>query len=166
VGQARNEATTRFTGTRRGKREVKRMNSRKLTIAVVALAILLVGCGSGPADSASLQDTRWVLVTLGGNPPRAGTAPSAEFTADQISGSASCNTYFGTYTVGDSEMTIGDVAHTEMWCAEPEGVMDQEQAFLAALASVAGYRLAGEQLELLDEPGGVILTFEPESGVP
>jgi heat shock protein HslJ len=48
-----------------------------------------------------------------------------------------------------------------MWCSDPEGVMDQEQAFLAALASVASYRLAGERVELFDGMGGVILTFEP-----
>ena len=44
---------------------------------------------------------------------------------------------------------------------EPEGVMDQEQTFLAALAPVASFRLAEERLELLDETGGVILMFEP-----
>ncbi|MGD8599391.1 MAG: META domain-containing protein, partial [Anaerolineae bacterium] len=79
---------------------------------------------------------------------------------------AGCNTYFGPYEAGGSEMTINDVAHTEMWCAEPEGVMDQEQAFLAALASVTGYRLAGERLELLDDSGGAILIFEPQPAVP
>ena len=60
-----------------------------------------------------------------------------------------------------SEFSISDVASTEMWCSDPEGVMDQEQAFLAALASVASYRLAGERVELFDGMGGVILTFEP-----
>ena len=95
--------------------------------------------------------------------PLAGRAPSAEFAADQISGSAGCNTYFGTYEVSDGEITIGDLAVTEMWCMEPEGVMDQEEAFLAALASVTGYRLAGEQLELLDGTGETILSFEPRA---
>ncbi|MGD8491109.1 MAG: META domain-containing protein [Anaerolineae bacterium] len=142
------------------------MNSRTSMIVVMGLAVLLVGCGSSPADSSALQETRWALVTLGGDALLPGTAPSAEFSADQISGSAGCNTYFGTYDASGSEMTIGDVAHTEMWCVEPEGVMDQEQAFLAALASVTGYRLAGGRLELLDESGSVILIFEPQPAVP
>jgi heat shock protein HslJ len=142
------------------------MNGRKLTITLMALALLLAGCGSSPSDSASLQDTQWVLVMLGEEPPLTGTAPSAEFSADQISGSAGCNTYFGTYTVSGSEFSIGDVANTEMWCSDPEGVMDQEQAFLAALASAASHRLAGVQLELLDATGSVILTFEPRPDVP
>jgi hypothetical protein len=52
-----------------------------------------------------------------------------------------------------------------MYCADPEGVMDQEDAFLAALASTASYRLAGAQLELLDGTASVVLAFEP-SAVP
>lgn len=142
------------------------MNCVNLAIVVMALAILLIGCGSGPADSSSLQGTQWVLVTLGGQAPLPDTAPSAEFSTDQISGSTGCNSYFGTYTVNGSELSIGDVASTEMWCMEPEGVMDQEQAFLAVLASVASYRLAEGRLELLDGVGGVILIFEPRHAVP
>jgi heat shock protein HslJ len=48
-----------------------------------------------------------------------------------------------------------------MYCMDPEGVMDQEEAFLAALTSAASYRLSGAWLELLDATGSVILAFEP-----
>jgi heat shock protein HslJ len=37
--------------------------------------------------------------------------------------------------------------------------MDQERRFLAALEQVAGWRAAGDQLHLLDEAGGVLLSF-------
>ena len=141
------------------------MNSRNLTIALVALAVLLVGCSPSPADSPSLEGTQWVLVTLEGEPPLMGTAPSAEFSADQIRGSTGCNHYFGTYAASGSDITISDVASTEMYCMDPEGVMDQEQAFLAVLASAASYRLAGARLELLDATGSVILAFEPPPAV-
>jgi heat shock protein HslJ len=145
--------------------EVPQVSGKNL-IALMALAVLLVGCSPSPADGPSLNGTQWVLVALDGEPPLTGTAPSAEFSADQISGSAGCNTYFGTYEVSGDELSIGAVAVTEMWCMEPEGVMDQEQAFLAALASVVDYRLAGERLVLLDETGGVILTFERQPAAP
>jgi heat shock protein HslJ len=140
------------------------MNGRDL-IALMALAVLLVGCGPSPADGPSLEGTQWVLITLEGEALLPGTTPSAEFSVDQISGSASCNHYFGTYTVSGSEITITDVARTEMYCMDPEGVMDQEEAFLAALSSVASYRLSGTRLELLDTSGGVALAFEPPPAV-
>ena len=139
---------------------MKRTTSK---IAVMALAVLIVACGAGPAGGADLQDTEWVLVTLKGEPPLAASAPSAEFSEDQISGSTGCNTYFGTYEAGGDELSIGAVAVTEMWCMEPEGAMDQEQSFLDALASVAGYRLAGERLDLLDGTGETVLRFEPRT---
>jgi heat shock protein HslJ len=138
------------------------MNVRNL-IALMAMTVLLVGCGPSPADSPSLDGTQWVLVALDGEPPLTGKAPSAEFSADQISGSAGCNHYFGRYAISGSEITITDVARTEMYCMEPEGVMDQEEAFLAVLASAAGYRLSRARLELLDATGDVILAFEPPS---
>ncbi|MGD8623555.1 MAG: META domain-containing protein [Anaerolineae bacterium] len=142
------------------------MNRRKLIIVLVALALLLgglllAGCERNNPHRVTLAGTQWVLVTLGGQPPLAGgTAPSAEFTEDQISGSTGCNHYFGTYNVRGDTLTLGAVAVTEMACLEPEGVMDQEQAFLAALASVAGYRLDGAGLELLDGADNVVLAFE------
>jgi len=142
------------------------MNGRNLTIALMALAVLLVGCSPSPAAGPSLEGTQWVLVTLEGDPPLAGTAPSAEFSADQVSGSAGCNHYFGTYVVSGSDITISDVARTEMYCMDPEGVMDQEETFVAALASATSYRLSGARLELLDATGSVILTFEPPPAVP
>jgi len=129
-------------------------------LALLILLPFVIGWLGGP----SLEGTQWTLVTLEGKPPLAGTALSAEFSADQISGSAGCNHYFGAYTVSGSDVTIGDVGSTEMYCMDPEGVMDQEQAFLAVLASANSYRLAGTRLELLDATGGVILTFEPPAG--
>ena len=137
------------------------MNGRNLITAVMALAVLLVGCGSSSANSSSLQGTRWVLVALGGESPLTGTAPSAEFSADQISGSAGCNTYFGTYAASGGEFSISDLASTEMWCMGPEGVMDQEMAFLNALNTVASYRVDTDRLELHDEAGTQILVFGP-----
>jgi heat shock protein HslJ len=142
------------------------MKSRDLTIALVALTILLVGCSLSPAEGQSLlEGTEWVLVSLEGDPPLAGAVPSATFSADQIEGTTGCNHYAGAYTADDSDITIDDVAHTEMACMEPEGAMGQEQDFLDALAAVAGYRIDGARLELLNETGDVILVFEPPSAV-
>ena len=137
------------------------MKRTTLKIAVMALTVLIVACGAGPAGGADLQDTRWGLVTLEGESPLPDRAPSAEFAEDQISGSTGCNTYFGTYEVSGDELSIGAVAVTEMWCMEPEGVMDQEKAFLNALNTVASYQVETGRLELYNEAGTQILVFGP-----
>ena len=51
----------------------------------------------------------------------------------RCSGSAGCNNYITSYTVDGNNLTIGMAAVTMMFCAEPEGVMEQEAAYLAAL---------------------------------
>lgn len=68
----------------------------------------------------------------------------------QVSGKAGCNNYFASYEA-DAEsgtITIGQIGSSMMACEEPEGVMAQEQEFLAALATAATYRLQGNTLEM------------------
>jgi heat shock protein HslJ len=142
------------------------MNGRVLTIAVILGAVLLAACSPSAPGGASLEGTQWVLVLVDGAPPLSGTTPSADFTADQISGSTGCNSYFGSYEVSGSDITFGPLGMTEMYCMDPEGIMDQEVAILEALASVASYRLSGTRLEMLDGAGSVILAFEPPPAVP
>jgi heat shock protein HslJ len=100
------------------------MNSRDLTITLMIWAVLLVGWRPSPADGPSLEGRQWVLVTLEGKLPPTGTAPSAEFSADQISGSAGCNHYFGTYVVSGGSITISDVGSTEMYCMDLNHVLN------------------------------------------
>jgi hypothetical protein len=93
-------------------REERRMNGNRWAIALVAVTVLLAGCGAA-ADNAALEGTEWALVTLSGQAPLPGRPPSAEFTAGEISGIAGCNTYFGTYDIKGTEITISDLANTE-----------------------------------------------------
>jgi heat shock protein HslJ len=43
-------------------------------------------------------------------------------------------------------------------CAEPEGIMEQETEFLAALESVAVYAIDGDSLDMHREDGARALT--------
>jgi heat shock protein HslJ len=42
-----------------------------------------------------------------------------------------------------------------MYCAEPEGIMDQEAQFLAALKSAATFRIDGNTLEMRSAAGAI-----------
>jgi heat shock protein HslJ len=69
-----------------------------------------------------------------------GSQITATFSGGTVSGSAGCNNYTGTVTPVADYFTIGGLAVTQQACAEPAGVMEQEQAYLAALEATAGYQ--------------------------
>jgi heat shock protein HslJ len=50
--------------------------------------------------------------------------------------------------VNGEEIKIGPLASTMMACAEPEGVMEQETQYLAALQMAESYQVEGKVLEL------------------
>ncbi len=147
------------------------MKSGKFIAALGLTALALAACQTGTSSAgqiggASLAGTQWALLALNGQPPVGGTAPTAEFSETEISGSTGCNHYFGSYEVAGSDLTIGQVGMTEMYCVDPEGVMEQEQAFLAALMSVASYRMTENRLEMLNSTGGVVLEFAAPAPMP
>jgi heat shock protein HslJ len=89
-----------------------------------------------------------------------GTEVTASFAEDgTLSGSAGCNTYRTTYTTDRDGIQIGTPASTKKACVEPEGVMEQEAAFLAALPTAARYEVAGPTLDLLTDAGTIVATF-------
>jgi len=107
----------------------------------------------------------WVVTSLlhgdAVTSPIAGTELTATFTRDgKVTGSAGCNAYTSTYRGSDGGIAIAKPAATRKLCATPEGVMEQEQAFLAALAATRSYRVEGSRLSLLTDRGTFTATFE------
>ena len=86
------------------------------------------------------------------------TQPDLSFDSGQASGMGSCNGFGGDYKVSGSKLTFGPMISTMMACM-PQEVMDQEQAYLAALGKTASYRVDGSQLTLLDASGNVLAKF-------
>jgi heat shock protein HslJ len=110
-----------------------------------------------------LAGTSWILT--GGSSPGTvwvmlpGTTISASFSAEnQLSGTSGCNTYGATYSVNGSSISIGIPAATNISCGTPEGVMQQEAAYLAALPQMTTYQISGSQLTL--SGGSGTLTFQ------
>lgn len=136
--------------------------NRKIVTSVAVLSLLAVAitaCVMGTTNP--LANTKW-NVTDYSNPANPtgmttvllGPAVTMDFAATgTLSGSGGCNTYSGTYKVDGQSLTISPLQSTMMACATPEGVMEQEAAFLTALQSTRSYKLEGTQLDLLDEKG-------------
>jgi len=88
-----------------------------------------------------------------------GAELSAVFAEDgNLTGSAGCNTYSALYQVDGDALSIGSIAAGRQTCGEPEGVMEQESAFLAALQSATHYRVADE-FRIFNSAGQPVLRF-------
>jgi heat shock protein HslJ len=122
--------------------------------------VLRFGGGNGEmrfaaARSAGLEGTTWRVRGYNNGKQAVvsvlpGSSLDATFGAEgRVSGSAGCNRYFASFSVEGEALSLGPVGASRRACAEPEGVMQQEAAFLAALESVATWRVTGERLELL-----------------
>ena len=113
-----------------------------------------------PAAAASgLGGTAWKVMNYNnGNQAVVGMITGSEVTLNfgtdgQVNGSAGCNRYAGPYQSQDAALTVGQLATTMMVCASPEGVMDQETKYLAALQNAATYSIDGNMLTIRDASG-------------
>jgi len=90
--------------------------------------------------------------------PVLGSTLTAEFAAGTISGSSGCNQYTGPYEAKGTSITIGPLASTLRACADP-AVDQQETDYLAALALARTFSVAGGNLTLFRDDGGIAVTF-------
>ena len=89
-----------------------------------------------------------------------GSEITANFGEDgQLTGNAGCNNYFASYETEGDKISIGPAGATEMFCSEPEGIMEQEQQYLAALSTAATYKIEGLNMEMRTEEGALVANF-------
>jgi putative lipoprotein len=113
--------------------------------------------------SAMIFGTSWRAVEIDGTP----VADGVEITlmvdqAGGLTGRSGCNRYFGQAEIDGVRIGIGGLGTTRMACPEP--MMAEEQRYLAAVESVAGWRIEGEALLLSDEEGTVRLRLARSLG--
>lgn len=94
----------------------------------------------------------------------AGTQLTLELREDgTLGGFDGCNRYMSGYTLEDGRLTIGPIATTRMACRGPQGVAEQAAAFAAALGTVTGFHIEGDELTLLNAEGTPAARFRAES---
>jgi heat shock protein HslJ len=146
-----------------GRVERYAISGDELTLRDAAGGVLLV---FAPQPQARLEGTEWVADSFnngrGGLQSLAtGTEITALFQGGRLSGSAGCNTYTTSYTLGGpgGAVTIAPPASTRRICATPPGIMEQEAAYLAALPTTARYRIEGDRLTLEMDDGARVATY-------
>lgn len=126
-------------------------------IIPVAFLVLFAGLAfSQPETVNRLAGTQWQLLTFNGEPVIAGTTITLDFAdGERAGGSAGCNIYGAGYEVEGDAIRFEPPFRTEMACMA-DGVMQQEDAYLTALASATSYTLTAEQLVIETEDGQLV----------
>jgi heat shock protein HslJ len=110
-------------------------------------------------SAAALQGTTWRLIAIGGQPVLEGTTVTAEFSSDsRVAGAAGCNRYSGSARAEAGRLEIGPLASTMRACAS-EGVMLQEERYLATIEAATHYVVDGTELRLGTSTHDVTLVY-------
>jgi heat shock protein HslJ len=140
---------------------------RVIVKPVINLKVRQEKSGSQQAgiDAGKVEDKRWVLEWYGEPGNLKAVLPNTEITATfkgaegQVSGSAGCNTYSGTFKRQGNNLSVpGPIAVTAMYCSDE--IDEQERAYLTILESAKSYII--EDGELTINCGEKVLIFESE----
>lgn len=116
-------------------------------------------------QSTQLSNTSWIVTGYNNGKqaitsPIDGTETTIHFNQDgSFSGDTGCNTFSGTYRVDGDQLTISDTTMTLKACLDPDGIMEQESQFLAALNQADHYRLEDKNLEIRTASDEIAVTF-------
>jgi heat shock protein HslJ len=154
---------------------------KKMSLVLLISMLLLAtaaaaGCSSNVTPSpnetatthtqAALQLERptWKLTSLASETGMNNTLPDTTITATfengNVTGFSGCNRYFGNYQLNETQIKIGPIGSTLMYCTDPDGVMAQETSYHLLLLNVTSYAISNDMLTLSDSLGNPQLVFE------
>jgi heat shock protein HslJ len=144
------------------------MKTRNVLVTLLFFTSLMsTGCALIKPNNETLNGTPWNVTAYNNGQSivsvlNNGKTLTANFGADgRLGGSAGCNSYSATYTASaaDKSLILERIMSTKMACSL-DGIMQQEQRFMAALRTVAIYQIEGDKLTLKTADGtvAVILT--------
>jgi heat shock protein HslJ len=114
----------------------------------------------------TLAGTSWEVIAY--NNGKGGVTSvviGTEITADfgeggQLTGSAGCNGYVADYEIVGNKITISSAVATTRKACQGEGVMEQENAYLAALETADTYKITGMDMEMRTSEGSKVAGFK------
>jgi heat shock protein HslJ len=143
-----------------------RVEGDRLILTDAAGTDLLFFVQAAEVPAVPLTGTEWTLESYSSPEGESvssvivGTTITATFSDDgNVTGNAGCNSYGAGYVLDGATIIIEPPISTKMNCNYPEGVMNQENTYLNLLTSVAGYRIDGDRLDLLDGAGETLLSY-------
>ncbi len=145
------------------------MTKRSVITVVASAALLMTAIPAATLaqddPDATPEGVLWNLTIIGGE---AGTEVPADVEATlymedgEANGSTGCNSFSGSYELEGESLTFDEnFAVTMAFCEGAAG--EVEQAYMAALPTVAGWGIDSNELSLLDGGQGVALVYEASS---
>ena len=143
------------------------MKLRKRLIFILLSSLILLALSGCLNKANELAGTSWEVAALNGNDLIPNTSITLEFSEEYLGGQMDCNGYGGTSDTGGyqagrkGQFSLGELlAVTVQLCSEPEGIMEQEKAYIQALMGVVHYRVSADNLEMENELGEIILVLK------
>ena len=151
----------------------------RTVVLFVALLLSPVLAACGPKSPATTPDltastgngtplrgTEWLLTSLNGESLIEGPEINLYFEEAPLGGSMTCNGYGGGpdsgkyIATGDGTLMLPDpIAVTLQHCPTPQGIMEQEAAYIEALRNAETYRVVGDRLEIGNAASETTLVF-------
>lgn len=147
----------------------RRLPNRRLfgaPLLAIALTTLSVACtpiddvpmsdgqGETPDTPTTLVGTTWTLSSYNQQPILIDTEITAEFSAEQVSGSGGCNGYFADYTLTGEQLSVGAIGSTKIAC--PGGILAQENDYFEVLAQAEAIEIEGDVLTITTPAGDLV----------
>ena len=143
-----------------GQARTTRVDGQRLTLLGEGGAVL----ATFEAQSPDLPGTAWEVTGVNNGKQAVvsvlqGSSLTLSFSRDgTVSGSTGCNQYSRKFTADGERVMLQPLASTRKTCPQPAGLMEQEAALLRALQSSATARMEGDQLELRDGHGSLMVS--------
>lgn len=130
------------------------------TAMFLSALLALTGCQStatGKSAAASIEGIEWRLIELNGQVISAQQTPLMVLEDGRLGGVTTCNNYFGQAQIDPHTITLTPMGVTEKYCHEG---METEQEMLTSFTLVTHWRLADNQLLLLNQDGIEIMRWQ------
>ncbi len=120
-------------------------------------------CKNPGSPAVALTGTYWRVIAITGSPDLLkGNRKAPNFVMSQygnnVKGFTGCNSLLGAYAKGATTLSFSRLGTTRMACPGKSG--DVEQAFLAALKKVSGWKVTGKTLELFDSRNRLLMRLK------
>jgi heat shock protein HslJ len=123
-----------------------------LALSTIGFVFIMAIAINSSDDDVGVLDGDWTVQTLISEGEETlvvdGTTLTATFDAAALTGSAGCNNFTGSYESDGASLTVGPLASTQMFCADPVGAMDQEFAYLTILTEAESYSITADSLTI------------------